>query len=137
MPNFYRLMMLTGMVLLLGCHMINPPETKGRAALDNFVYALRWQQWDAAAAFMLPEFGEDFRDRFQGMKDLTILDVRRVNTQLSAEGRRAEATIEMDYYLLPSVTVKTLRIDQTWVYFEPEGNSTVGYLITTPFPPLP
>ncbi len=43
----------------------------------------------------------------------------------------------MDYYLLPSVTVKTFSFDQTWVYFNGEDSPQTGFLIITSFPDFP
>jgi hypothetical protein len=53
------------------------------------------------------------------------------------EGRRFETTIEMDYYILPSITVKTFRFEQTWVLFDGEDPALQGFLIVTPFPEFP
>jgi hypothetical protein len=43
----------------------------------------------------------------------------------------------MDYYLLPSVTVKTFRFDQTWLFFSGDETELQGFFITTPFPDFP
>ena len=42
------------LITLLGCSVLYPPEKQGRSALDDFVYALRWQQFNAAAGFPAP-----------------------------------------------------------------------------------
>jgi hypothetical protein len=52
-------------------------------------------------------------------------------------GSRFNATFEMDYYLPPSVTLKTFSFDQTWVYFGEERSARQGFLIVTPFPDFP
>ena len=52
-------------------------------------------------------------------------------------GRRIETVVEMDYYLLPSVTVKTFSFDQIWVYTEKSDTSEESFLIVTPFPEFP
>ena len=132
-----KALVLVWLGLLCGCGQLFPPERQGRAALDDFVTALRWQRYEAAAEFMKPEHREDFLNQFKPLRDLTIVDVRQLETRLSAEGRRAEVVLEMDYFLLPSVTVKTLRIEQTWVYFSQQGPLRGRYQIVTPFPPLP
>jgi hypothetical protein len=86
---------------------------------------------------MKPEFREDFLAAFNDLKDIHIVDVRLIDLQSSQEDRRFEATLEMDYYLLPSVTVKTFRFKQTWIYFDGEDPVLQGFLIVTPFPAFP
>jgi hypothetical protein len=71
------------------------------------------------------------------LSGLNVTEVRLTRIDLKDEGRRAETRLEMDYYLLPSATLKTLRIDQTWVYFEAGDSEYSGFLITTPFPKIP
>ena len=51
-----------------------------------------------------------FLDQFDALsKDLTISDVRLKRIQPRDDGRSAEAVLEMDYQLLPSASLKTLR----------------------------
>jgi hypothetical protein len=60
-----------------------------------------------------------------------------MDLQTSEEGWRFETRVEMDYYLLPSVTVKTFRFDQTWLFFSGDETELQGFFITTPFPDFP
>lgn len=114
-----------------------PPDKLAEMSSDDFISALRWKQYQVAASLMKPEFRDDFIATFMALKDIHIVDVRQVNMKTFQEGRRFEATLEMDYYLLPSVTVKTFQFQQTWVYFEGEDPALQGFLITTPFPAFP
>jgi len=43
----------------------------------------------------------------------------------------------MDYYLLPSVSVKTFRFEQSWEFFGGDDQPQNGYFIVTPFPKFP
>lgn len=130
-------LIVISLVILVGCQTLNPPEKQGASALDDFIYALRWQQFDAAAGFMQPEFRKDFLATFKDNKDLTVVDVRLVEANVFDEGRHTETIIDMDYYLLPSLTVKTFRFEQTWVYQDQAASEEGYYQITTPFPPIP
>lgn len=109
----------------------------GEMSRDDFMNALRWKQYKVAAEFMLPENRNDFLNTFNNLKDIHITDVRLLNLQETAEGRRFETSIEMDYYLLPSVSLKTFRLDQTWVYFSGEDYPQAGFRIITSFPDFP
>ena len=109
----------------------------GEMSRDDFMNALRWKQYKVAAEFMLPENRKDFLATFNKLKDIHITDVRLLDLQETAEGRRFETSIEMDYYLLPSVSVKTFSFDQDWVYFAGDDTQQTGFRIITSFPDFP
>ena len=123
-------------LMLCGCGVLNSREGDRKAAFDNFTKYLRYQLYPAAASYFAPELRDEFLDRMERVKGLNVTDVRLVRVDVKEDGTRVDARLEMDYYLLPSVTVKTLRIDQVWRHREdsPEGN---GFFITTPFPAFP
>ncbi len=133
----FVLFVLTLTLALSACALLNPPAKQRKAALEDFVYALRWQRYPEASQFFVREQRRGFLDYFEELKDLNITDVRLKRVDQSAEERRAEVRLEIDYYLLPSVTLKTLNVEQTWVYFETADADSNGYLITTPFPKFP
>jgi len=124
---------------LLACssHLDKPVNEVAELSRKDFMNALRWKQYKAAAEFMLPENRKDFLATFNKLKDIHITDVRLLDLQEKAEGRRFETSIEMDYYLLPSVSVKTFTFAQDWVYFAGEDSSQKGFRIITSFPDFP
>ena len=137
--NFMKV--LSGFVMLLSllaCSgLVKPVGEIGEASRDDFMNAMRWKQFKVATEFMLPENRKDFQATFKKVKDIHITDVRLLDLQSSAEGRRFETVIEMDYYLLPSVSLKTFSFEQTWVYFDGEESAREGFLIITSFPDFP
>ena len=124
---------------LLACssHFDKPVTEVAEMSRDDFMNALRWKQYKVAAEFMLPENRKDFLTTFNKLKDIHITDVRLLDLQETAEGRRFETSIEMDYYLLPSVSLKTFCFTQDWVYFAGEDSSQKGFRIITSFPDFP
>ena len=100
---------------------------------------MRWKRFKVAASLMKPEYRQDFIATFTApaLKDIHIFDVRLIDMQTTEEGRRFETTVEMDYYLLPSVTVKTFQFEQTWKYFEGDDSGQQGFFVVTPFPEFP
>lgn len=116
---------------------IQPVAELGEMSREDFINALRWKQFKVAASLMLPEYRQDFLATFNKAKDIHITDVRLMDLTVATEGRRFETTLEMDYYLLPSVSLKTFRFDQTWVFFDGEDSTRQGFLIITSFPDLP
>ncbi len=131
-------LLLTLLLLLAlgGCGVLNSRDGDRKAAFDNFVKYLRYQLYPAAASYFAPDLREAFLDQMEQIEGLNVTDVRLVRVDVKEDGARVDARLEMDYYLLPSVTVKTLRIDQVWRHHEDprEGN---GFFITTPFPDFP
>lgn len=123
------------LALLLGaCAVLNPPAEQQQKALDDFIYALRWQRYADAAAFFATDNRQAFLEQMTSLKDLNITEVRTVRRELSEAGRHAETRLEIDYYLLPSITLKTLAVDQTWRWFAASADSPQGFQIITPFP---
>jgi len=104
---------------------------------EDFKDAMLWKKFNVAASLMLPEHRKKFINTFMPLKDIQILAINTLYLQPSDENRRFETTIEMEYYLLPSVTVKTFTFDQIWVYFEGDDPTQQGFLITTSFPDFP
>ena len=144
-PVFRRI--LTGVAALLlvvglsACalnDLINSPAAQGEVALDGFVRALRVEEFATASNFLVPANRQAFLETFDRLeKDLTVTDVRVEQIAVSQEGRRAEVSLELEYYLLPSAAVKTFRFDHAWIYFDGGKKEPSYYLIETPFPPFP
>jgi hypothetical protein len=132
-----RCVILLTVVALAACGAFNPTEKQRTTAVEDFMYALRWHRFQEAAAFFTSEHRRAFLDQMEGLRDLNVTDVRLQRAEPADEGRRVETRLEMDYYLLPSATLKTLRIDQTWIYSESGDAAGKGFLITTPFPKFP
>jgi hypothetical protein len=109
-------------------------ETKRSTALDDFIYVLRWQRYEEASMYFTREQRPDFLDLIDDLKGLNITEVRLKRAVPTPDRRKAEVRLEIDYYLLPSATLKTMQIDQTWVYFETPESDGNGFLITTAFP---
>jgi hypothetical protein len=114
-----------------------PTEDLGEMSRDDFMNAMRWKRYNVAAGLMQPEYAEDFLKTFRALKDIHIVDVRLIDVKRSAEGYHFETTMEMDYYLLPSVTVKTYSFDQSWQFFGEESSKEQAFFIVSPFPDFP
>ncbi|MDT8444818.1 MAG: hypothetical protein RQ722_11015 [Desulfuromonadales bacterium] len=137
--NFLKILCGCMLALLLaGCSShVQPTAELGEMSRDDFISAMRWKRFKVAASLMQPEHRRGFMKTFSSLKDVDITDVRLIDLQVSEEGWRFETTIEMDYYLLPSVTVKTFSFDQTWLFFTGDDSELQGFFIATPFPDFP
>jgi len=135
-------LVICGLILLVtlsGCNSLRAQSVDklGELSRNEFVAALRWKQWTVAANLMQAEHRQAFKKTFTNLPQLNITDVRQIDQQTTEGGRQFTTALEMDYYILPSVTVKTFAFDQTWLYFDGEASSPRGFRITTPFPPFP
>jgi hypothetical protein len=61
-----------------------------------------------------------------------VVDYRIKNLECWPKKGTAEVTVEWDYYVPPSVTVKTLTDPQKWQYFEKEDRGE--WVLTTLLP---
>lgn len=111
-----RLVGLALALVLGACNQQRPSQTELlRMASSTYNEGLRWQRFMDCASVMLPEQRDGFLRRMEDERDelsFVEYDVRR--TDLNADS--TAATIEVDYtwFRLPSTTLQTTRMRQTW-----------------------
>jgi hypothetical protein len=126
------------LITLAACssHVQSTPEM-AQASREDFLYAMRWKRLPMASALMQKELRADFMASFAKLKGLHVTDLRIVDLKTTPAGRQFDVSIEMDYFIDPSVTLKTFSFEQSWQYFEAGESSPPGFRIVTPFPPFP
>ncbi|RME41520.1 MAG: hypothetical protein D6794_00465 [Deltaproteobacteria bacterium] len=135
-PTFRTFSFLLLCLLLAGCAFyssLTEPEKQRRAfelVTDHFTQRLRWQDYAAAAESVEAGLRQSFLDRFSKDTDLKITDVRQEGLVLDETGIRAEGELVIEYYRLPSLTVKTVRLPVVWRFFGADSESPVGWKIT-------
>ena len=133
---------LAGLVLLMtGCGMlpakILTPESQFVRVQDDFMQRLRWRDVQGAANHFTAPHRESFLQHFSEADELNITDVRLLSAEYVAEGERMETELEVEYFLLPSVTVKTFRFQQQWGFFRSGEKLPGKWRITSHFPEFP
>ena len=131
------LSVLVAASLLLSCGMIARPAHDFETASRDYVQRLRWMDPAGAARHHSDEYRESFRKRFGELKDLQIVDVHLESVDLQEEAGQAETSILLEYYLLPSTTVKQFRLRQEWAYLGGDRYHSGSWLIVTPPPAFP
>jgi hypothetical protein len=53
------------------------------------------------------------------------------------EGHRAHTTLALEYYLVPSITIKKVRLRQEWGYQGGDRYHPGTWMLAGPFPPFP
>lgn len=125
------------LLLLGGCGVVIQPGKEFTLTSRDFAQRLRWMDVSGTARHMLPEYAEEYRQRFMGREDLHLVDVRFETIEFLEDGRRAEAQVVLEYYLLPSLKVKKFRFTQQWAYLGEDRYHPGIWTITSPFPPFP
>jgi hypothetical protein len=128
------------LVCLAGCALsaqVVKPESQFLSPQDDFMQRLRWRDYQGAAKHFTEPHREGFLQQFRGSGDLNVTDVRLESARYVAEGERMETVVVVEYFMLPSVAVKTFRLEQQWTYFREEEKQSGEWLITSVFPVFP
>lgn len=139
----FKQFILLGAVLLLmlgGCSLTDKvvtPENQFVRVQDDFMQRLRWKDYQGAARHFSEENREAFLQQFRRADDLNVTDVRLVSLEYQAQEQQMQTEIEIEYFLLPSATVKTFRVEQQWHYFHDSQSATGEWRITSLFPEFP
>ena len=96
----------------------------------GYVRMIRWHEFDKSTLFYVDEpLREDFQKRVSAIDKIKVVDYRIKNQECWPKKGTAEVTVEWDYYIPPSVTVRTVIDPQKWRYVDEEDRR--GWLLTT------
>jgi hypothetical protein len=104
---------------------------------EHFAEAMRWQDFPGASRFLGTAEREAFLDQFPRNKDLHMVEVSFEEVDLNQAEGRAEAVLLVEYYLLPSVTVREWRWPQQWRRMETSSGGGSMWMIQSPPPAFP
>ena len=114
-----RVILLTLFIVitLTGC---NSYEIIGKfdKSLEAYNWSLRLNEWEKASLFPKDSIQQDFKNRASAAKDVRITDYRIVNKTYDAAKREAIAEVEIEYYNVFSLVIKTLHDTQKWTYLD-------------------
>jgi hypothetical protein len=88
----------------------------------------------ASGLFVADKAKESYITSISAAKNARIFEYRIVNKTVNETARTARLDVELDYYMLSSSRVKTLRYLQEWIYIE--GKDFKGWRTITPLPPF-
>ncbi|HEY7744847.1 MAG TPA: hypothetical protein VIA07_00825, partial [Desulfuromonadales bacterium] len=132
----WSVVLLMGL-LLVGCGLAARPQQDFLPVFKDYVERLRWRDHQEVAAYLPEADREDFLQRFTALDELHIVDVQVESVDFNEEGRRAHTTIALEYYLIPSITVKKARLRQEWQYQGGDRYHPGTWKLAGPFPPFP
>ena len=102
-------------------------------ASNDYNSMLRWKDVDKACVTFAEESVKGkCLDRALTLKDVQITDIRTRDIEFRIDGVEATVHAEIEYYLLPSTTVRKIQDSQKWGYIGPKDKRT--WFIKSPFP---
>lgn len=136
MKRRYVFVLLLGF-LLSACLGATDMGTPLPQTSDRFSESMRWSDYLTAGIYLKAEARELFLEQFVEDEDLHVVDSRVVKVDLNEVEGRADVVYQMDYYRLPSSSIKKWRWTQHWVYSREKMTKPGVWLIENGPPKLP
>lgn len=108
--------------------------------IKDYNRLVRWQEAEKASiAFVYEKRRPTYNKSIEQLRrrGLSMADYRILSMQCMSDKKRAEATVEFDYYILPDNRLKTVTDHQTWIYQEAndqEPDLGEGWKLMSPLP---
>lgn len=136
-PFFLFVSLTLTAMLLSGCPRQGlTPEKDLHDALGRFAQSLRWGDVQATARFFADPYDQDYLDRYRSRDDLNMTDVSLSEVHMSPERDQAQVRLRIEYFLLPSASLRRLDIEQHWEMLPGGLPGSQSWRIHTPFPDL-
>ena len=132
-----KLIWLLVLLVIAGCGMVAMPQADFGREQENFAQRLRWHDITDAARYIEPLHRDAFIQEFLALDGLNITEVRCSARPAAEEPPTMVSQVEIDYYQLPSVTIRTRQIRLVWHYLGGDRWHPGTWLIEGPFPPFP
>lgn len=121
----HKLLFVFLLILLFGCNSINqflngpglpgPSRQSPAQSADLYYKLLMWKYYDKAMALVNQEDRSQFEDFVQRDKDnLNITDYQVKKVIMDEDGQEASIEVVISFYKYPSVSEKTLILDDNW-----------------------
>jgi hypothetical protein len=108
--------------------------------IKNYNRMIRWQEAEKASIALVdkkqrPEY--DKAAESMRRRGVTIADYRVLAQECLGEKKKAQSTVEFDYFIMPDNRMKTVTDRQSWILREEnpaEPDLGEGWKLTSPFP---
>jgi hypothetical protein len=115
----FRLTLFAASLLVLsGCTFDYVVKDNFDKSTRSYATMLRWQEFEAAVAFVDGPLRDDYRKRIEASRGIRVLDLRVLSKDCDVEARKGDAVVELDYNINPSTTVRTVTDLQKWRYYD-------------------
>ena len=117
-----RFVLLTAVLITLSaCNITYFMKEDFTRISKDYGKMLRWQEFDAAVVYVDAPFREEYRRRIEAARGIRVVDLRLLSSECLAEQKKGEVKMELDYYINPSTTIKTVTDLQKWRYQDEGG----------------
>ncbi|MBI1921400.1 MAG: hypothetical protein HYS23_10025 [Geobacter sp.] len=121
-------------LVLSACTALLDLEGKLNKTSREYNEMVRWQELESACqSHVDKELREECLKRADAARDVKVADYRVVRVERSPSGKEATILVQIEYYIPPSATLKTLDDLQKWRY--KNGESGEGWRLVS-LPPL-
>lgn len=108
--------------VLVSCNTQRSIKADFEKNLRSYNEMVRWHKIEEASLFPADSISAGYRDRLlKAAKNVAVVDYRVMNIEYDEKKKEAEVKVEIDYYRLSTLSVKTVIDNQKWAYQEKEG----------------
>jgi hypothetical protein len=108
-------------VVLVSCNTQRGIKADFEKNFRSYNDMVRWHQLEEASLFPADSISAVYKERMKTAKDVAVVDYRVMNIQYDEKKKEAEVKVEIDYYRLSTLSLKTIIDHQKWAYQEKEG----------------
>lgn len=123
------LILISALILVACSHNIREDFDK---PVEKYNDMVAMNNKSGAALFVADKAMEAYMASLAATNNTRIFEYRIINKKVDEKSRTAKVAIELDYYMLNSNKVKTVRYMQEWSYFEVKDFK--GWKLLTPLP---
>lgn len=97
------------------------PTVKLDRAMRAFHHSLVWQRYDEASVYVAPRLRLAFLKHYEDQQsELQFLEYELHRVEISDNELHAEVAVQLSWYRLPSTSIQTTLLQETWAYLEAE-----------------
>jgi len=115
---FFSLLLTT---VLVSCSTQRSIKAEFEKNFRNYNELVRWHQYEEVSLFPAESISAGYRERLKAAKNVAVVDYRVMDIKYDEKKNEAEVKVEIDYYKLSTLSVKTVIDNQKWAYQEKEG----------------
>ena len=125
------------LLLTTACTMLPSHKDDFTKKNEDFMMRVRWLDIPGASLHFEKEYRQELVERFEESEDLKITGFEMARADIDIPEEKVVVHYRLEYYILPSVTVKKKKFSLTWEQPAVDSSGNAYWRITEPFPELP
>ena len=103
--------------------------------LTQYTDLLERSDYEGTSFFAAPAVAEEYQWKVEAAKNVQVLHCQTLRVNYDEPRGVAEVLVEIEYYSLRTLKVRTIRDNQRWIYVK--GNGSPQWKLMTPLPDFP